>query len=83
MRRVRLKRRKKFVYRSRDPEALLRRIGRAPKKLKHDAPIPADDGFILCVKGLSHAQQGLDTWRRNLNRYWEAILADHEQRDHR
>ena len=49
--------------------------------LKHDAPIPADEGFCLCIRGLARALNNQAAWRRNMVRYLNHVNAHHRPDD--
>jgi len=49
------------------------------KQPKHDALVPADEPFTLCVTRIARAQRDLTKWRKNLRRYF--LVVTHGGRD--
>lgn len=72
---------KSFGFVSPEERAHQREVRKRRKLgIKHDLAVPADKSFTICLTRIVNAPRDLMKWRANMNRYWEAVLADHGQK---
>ncbi len=83
MERIRVGKRKRktatpFVYVSPEQRESQREL-RKRKKLgiRHDPPVPADEMFVRCIRGIARAAENGAGWRRNLARYLDFVMQRH------